>query len=47
LRTLRQYAGSLLHELTHGATGTTDRTLEFEDALTRVLGGVAETALLP
>ncbi|HET6316749.1 MAG TPA: ATP-binding protein [Chloroflexota bacterium] len=47
LRTLHQYAGSLLHELTHGASGTTDRTLEFEDALTRLLGSVAETALRP
>jgi len=47
LRTLHQYAGALLHEVTHASSGTTDRTLEFEDELTRVLGSVAKTALRP
>ncbi len=47
LRTLHQYAGSLLHELTHSVSGATDRTLEFEEALTRALGTIAEMALRP
>jgi hypothetical protein len=45
LRDLCLYAGTLLHELTHAATGTGDRTLEFEDALTQLLGTVAGAAL--
>jgi hypothetical protein len=44
---LDRYAGSLLHELTHASSNATDRTLEFEEALTRVLGTVAEVALRP
>jgi len=45
LRKLQAYAGTLLHELTHAATGTSDRTLEFENALTDLLGRIAEAAL--
>jgi len=45
LRDLSSYAGTLLHELTHAATGTDDRTLEFEEALTQRLGIVAATAI--
>lgn len=45
LKGLSAYAGTLLHELTHAATGLDDRTLEFEDALTRLLGIVAEAAI--
>lgn len=32
------YCGDLLHELTHAASGHTDGTLDFEDALTEQLG---------
>ena len=42
---LSSYAGTLLHELTHAATGTDDRTLEFEGALSKALGVVAAAAL--
>ncbi len=45
LRNLHSYAGTLLHELAHAATGTDDRTLEFEDALTDFLGVVAAVAI--
>jgi len=45
LQGLPSYAGTLLHELTHAATGTDDRTLEFEEALTRLLGHVAKAAI--
>jgi hypothetical protein len=34
-----------LHELAHAATGTDDKTIEFEDALTEFLGTVAEVAI--
>lgn len=45
LSDLPSYAGTLLHELTHAATGKDDRTLEFEVELTRLLGLVAGAAL--
>ncbi|MGI8825187.1 MAG: hypothetical protein ACR2JC_06015 [Chloroflexota bacterium] len=45
LQGLASYAGTLLHELTHATTGTDDRTLEFEEALTRLLGAVAKAAI--
>lgn len=45
LRDLPSFAGTLLHELAHAATGTDDRTLEFEEALTRLLGVVAKAAI--
>ncbi len=35
------YAGTLLHEVTHAASGTEDLSPEFEDALTSTLGAVA------
>lgn len=40
------YCGTLLHELTHAASGTTDGTMEFEHALTHCLGMIATNALL-
>ena len=45
LKELGSYAGVLLHELTHARSGTEDRTLEFEEALTQLLGSVAEGAI--
>ncbi len=45
LRDLPTYAGTLLHELTHAATGTDDRTIEFENGLTHFLGIVADAAI--
>lgn len=45
LTNLSTYAGTLLHELAHAQTGTIDNSLEFEDALTTMLGRVAKAAL--
>jgi hypothetical protein len=42
---LASFAGTLLHELGHDLTGTEDRSLAFEEELTRLLGVVADTAL--
>lgn len=47
LASISAYAGTLLHELAHAQTGTIDNSLEFEDALTNLLGRVASTALPP
>ena len=41
------YLGTLLHELSHAASGEVDGTLEFEDALTKQMGGVAARVLIP
>jgi len=45
LRTLAEYAGTLLHEATHVISGEPDASLGFEEALTTVTGKVAEPAL--
>jgi hypothetical protein len=45
LATRTQFAGTLLHELAHAQSGEPDNSLEFEDALTVVLGRVAHAAL--
>jgi Protein of unknown function (DUF2510) len=42
---LASYAGTLLHEIGHAASGTTDGTLDFETELTRLLGATAARAL--
>lgn len=39
------YCGTLLHELMHAASGSTDGTLEFEHALTRCLGSIVARVL--
>jgi len=39
------YAGTLLHEIGHMTSGTSDGTLEFESALSRLLGLTAAAAL--
>lgn len=41
------YCGTLLHELTHAISATIDGSLEFENALTGVLGVVAAQAVHP
>jgi hypothetical protein len=45
LRTLKKYAGTLLHETAHAESGTRDVTREFESELTDFLGTVASSAL--
>lgn len=45
LRDLSTFAGTLLHELGHAASGETDGTLQFEVELSRLLGVVAAQAL--
>lgn len=45
LTSLSTYAGVLLHELAHAVSGTADRTIEFENVLTRFLGMVAAGAI--
>ena len=42
---IASYAGTLLHEIGHMVSGTSDGTLEFEQALSELLGRVAETVL--
>lgn len=41
LRSLRDYAGTLLHEITHARSGTNDISRGFEDQLTSLLGLMA------
>ncbi len=45
LRSLRDYAGTLLHEIGHARSGEADCTRGFENALTGLLGMSAENAL--
>jgi hypothetical protein len=45
LAALETYAGTLLHEIGHAGSGTSDGSVEFEDELTRLLGRVAARAL--
>jgi hypothetical protein len=45
LNGLARYAGTLLHELGHMASGTVDGTLDFETELSRLLGMAAAVAL--
>lgn len=45
LRSLSSFAGTLLHEFAHAATGTRDCTRSFENVLTEYLGKVAATVL--
>lgn len=46
LRSLREYAATLLHEIVHARTGTSDISREFEDELTSLLGLISSNALL-
>ncbi len=45
LKTLADYAGTLLHEAAHAKSGGLDVTRRFEDDLTRLLGTVSSNAL--
>lgn len=45
LRSLESYAGTLLHEVSHAASGTPDISGAFEDALTAEAGRVARRGL--
>ena len=45
LRSLETYAGTLLHEVAHAASGAPDVSAGFEDALTAEAGTVASEAL--
>lgn len=45
LQDLSSYAGTLLHEIGHMLSGTTDGTLDFETELSRLLGLTAAEAL--
>jgi hypothetical protein len=47
LASLAGYAGTLLHEVAHAASGTPDVSAAFEDALTSEAGSVAATVLEP
>jgi len=45
LNGIASYAGTLLHEIGHMVSGTSDGTLDFEQVLSELLGRVAATAL--
>ncbi|MEK4250351.1 ATP-binding protein [Paenibacillus sp. FSL W7-1287] len=45
LRNVADFAGTLLHEVTHAFTGADDETMEFERGLTELLGQLASCAL--
>lgn len=45
LATAKDYCGTLLHEMEHAASGQSDGTLAFEEALTKCLGRVASNSL--
>ena len=42
---IASYAGTLLHEIGHMVSGTSDGTLDFEQVLSELLGRVAATVL--
>lgn len=46
LRSLKEYAGTLLHEIAHARSGTTDISREFEDELTSLLGLMSSNVVL-
>jgi hypothetical protein len=45
LQSVESFAGILLHEIVHASTNTNDRTLEFEHALTEMLGRLTTSIL--
>jgi len=47
LRSLKEYAATLLHEIAHARSGTSDISREFEDELTSLLGLISSNAVLP
>jgi hypothetical protein len=46
LRSLKEYAGTLLHETAHARSGTSDVSREFEDELTSLLGLMSSNVVL-
>jgi hypothetical protein len=46
LRSLKEYAATLLHEIAHARSGTSDVSREFEDELTSLLGLISSNILL-
>ena len=46
LRSLKEYASTLLHEIAHARSGTSDISREFEDELTSLLGLVSSNIVL-
>jgi hypothetical protein len=46
LRSLRDYAGTLLHEVVHARSGTDDISREFEAELTALLGLISSNVML-
>jgi len=47
LKSVKAFAGTVLHEIAHAKTGFDDVTREFEGALTDLLGVVAKAAVIP
>lgn len=45
LKSIEEYAGTLLHEVAHAVSGTSDVSREFEEELTRLLGIISSKAL--
>jgi len=46
LRSLKEYAATLLHEIAHARSGTSDISREFEDELTSLLGLISSNVIL-
>ena len=46
LRSLKEYAATLLHEIAHVRSGTSDISREFEDELTSLLGLISSNVVL-
>ena len=46
LRSLKEFAGTLLHEIAHAKSGTDDISREFEDELTALLGLISSNVIL-
>lgn len=46
LRSLKEYASTLLHEIAHARSGTSDVSREFEDELTLLLGLISSNVVL-
>lgn len=45
LRSLKEYAGTLLHEIAHARSGSSDISREFEDELTLLLGLISSNVV--
>jgi len=45
LGSMREFAGTLLHEIAHAKTGYADVTRDFENELTNMLGQIASLKL--